>query len=251
MIEQWTSTTDVRMAAGLGTLGVEIQLRRTIDTKRGADVTRFFLALKSACGRHDTRTLKLWTENGYLERKHPEHELLTTIRGMMNRERVLDLQNKGIFMELRRVKGTEIWQYVRGERGLPGVAGQLAVIKTRDLKTVAALGLMGMRLLRIAGGDRDHEYTVEAFGPERADGKPRADGAALMTAWHAAPEKMPEDCVYAQGAWGLKNRERLVGAMKAELGNILLRKPRSVMAALVREDATDAALERVEEFFEG
>lgn len=250
MMEQCTLTRDTRLAAALGTLGVPIQIRKTIDDRSGKVLHIYHLSLRSVCGRHDARLLKSRISNGRLERENPSHEALTALRAMMNRERRLDFQNKGVFMRLAPVPRTHLWQYLPGDTGLPGKAGTKELIETGDSKLVDALALVGVPLLALDGPRGSLRYFLPRHGLPHADGRPPADALVLMNAWRRSRDAMPPDCPFAQGMWGLINRERLVNALNAEIPNILLRKYRSQKSAIVRADASDAAFEKVKEHFD-
>lgn len=250
MSEQRTLTRDTRLAAALGTLGIPIEIRKSREAASGKVFTLFHLALRSLCGCHDTRRLKAQIANGRLEAMDPAHEALTALRAMMNRERLLDFQNKGNFMRLAAVPHTPLWQYVAGDSGLPGKAGQKELIETSDIKLVCALGLVGIPLLAMDGQRGAYRYFLPRYSLPRTDGQPPADAVRLMQAWRTCREAMPPDCSFAHGMWGLTNRERLVNALNAEIESILLRKPRSQKSAIVRADASDDAFDRVKEHFD-
>ncbi len=242
-------TRDTRLAAALGTLGVPIEIRKTLDARSGRMFYQFQLGLRSECGRYLAARLKHQIRSGRLERMQPDHEALTALRGMRNRELILDLQNKGRFIWLAEVPKTNLWQYVPGDSGLPGARGQKEVIETKDLKMAAALGIVGVPLLAVYGGRGDHSYILPRFGLPGGNGGP-ADAARLMKAWRNNRDALPPDCPFSQAMWGLLNRERLVNALHAEIESILLRKPRSMKSAIVRSDATDKAFDRVKEHFD-
>lgn len=251
-MEQRTITRDTRIAAALGTLGIPIQIFKSLDAASGRQVYHFSLALRSACGRHDTRSLKRSIGSGSLEDRFPAHEALTCLRAMQNRTRVLDFQNQGKLIRLAPVPRTRLFQYLPGDTGLPGTGGQKEILETRDLKMVCALAIVGVPLLSIAGAHGDFTYTLPRHGlrhPESPQEHP-ADALVLMPAWRASRETMPEDCPFSQAMWGLVNRERLTNALHAEIQSIILRKPRSMKSAIVREDAADAAFDRVKEHFD-
>jgi len=250
MTEQRTITRDTRLAAALGTLGVPIEIRKSTDARTGKQLYLFQLGLKSVDGRHNARALKHWIRNGKLEARQPEHEALTALRAMQNRELLLDFQKKGVFLHLAAVPNTCLWQYVQGDTGLPGQKGAKELIETSDMKLVCALALVGVPLLAMDGGAGNHRYFLPRHGLPRPDGKPPADAVRLMQAWRANRDAMPPDCPFAQGMWGLVNRERLVNALNAEIDSILLRKPRSMKSAIVRADATDDAFDKVKEHFD-
>jgi hypothetical protein len=250
MSEQYTLTRDTRLAAALGTLGVPIEIRKNRDAQSGKVLYMYHLGLRSLCRRHDARQLKTRIGNGRLERENPTHEVLTALRAMINRERLLDFQNKGVFMRLDSVPGTSLWQYVPGDTGLPGRAGSKELIETSDIKLVCALAVVGVPLLAMDGVRSDFRYFLPRHGLPKPDGSPPADALKLMQAWRTSRDAMPPDCPFAQAMWGLVNRERLVNALNAEIETILLRKYRSQKSALVRADATDAAFDKVKEHFD-
>lgn len=250
MSEQRTLTRDTRLAAALGTLGITIEIHKTREAYSGKVFYIYHLGLKSVCRRHDTRQLKARIANGRLEATEPAHEVLTALRAMMNRERLLDFQNKGIFIRLAPVPETSLWQYVPGDTGLPGRTGTTELIETSDMKLVCALAIVGVPLLAMDGPRGAHRYFLARYGLPGNHGALPADALRLMQDWRKNRDAMPPDCPFAQAMWGLVNRERLVNALNAEIETILLRKYRSQKSALVRADATDAAFDKVKEHFD-
>lgn len=251
MIEQWTTTRDTRVAAALGTLGVPTRIKRTLIERKGEQTTRFYLALRGIDERvRCTQTLLAQWKRGALESNQPAHPFLTVLRAFANRNMLLDCANKGEFVRLVRVPGTEVWQYVRGNEGLPGIAGHKEVIKTGDLKLAAALGVVGLPVLRIEGVHGSRQYFLPRYGPARTGGLPPVDGHALRGAWTADKESVPWEDPFAQAARGLHNRERFLDAVNKEVELVLLQKPRSVKSAGVRADAAPAAWDKMKKFFD-
>lgn len=251
MAEMWANTRDTKVGAVMGTLGMPLRLRATLDEKTGTRFVRIYMGLISLDRKYDTRKLISRTRSGWLQANEPGHAMLNCLRSIENWNMVLDCQNKGTRIELVQVPGTEVWQYVEGDRGLPGIAGQAEVIETQDLKMVAALGLVGLPLLAITGSANHHKYYLPRRGPRRADGLPAVDGMALRDAWWADKKSVPWEDPFAQGARTLFNRERLLDAIRDEKSRVLIRKPRSVRAVLIREDAADEAFDAAKDFLEG
>ncbi len=250
MQEQWTSTLDTREAAACGTLGIPARLETTFVEKTGQRVSRFHLAACCLECIYQTKPILTGYRKGTLEQRDAAHPFLTIQRGFINRLLLLDLQNQGKFCRLARVPGTELWQYVPGESGLAGITGNAEVIRTTDLKLVAALGVCGLPLLRLEGTGRNHAYFLPRYGPARADGKPPVDGHALRVAWCADKESVPWEDPFAQAMRGLYNRERFLDAVNRDAALVLLQKPRSQKAAFIHEAAGEAALRRVQEHFD-
>jgi len=250
MQEHWTSTLDTREAAACGTLGIPAKLELTIIAATGKSEARFHLGLTCAEQKYQTKAiLKQW-RNGSLQTSHPVHPFLTIQRAYHNRLMVLDLQMKGNAMQLVPIGQTGLWQYAASNTSLPGLPPAPAeIIRTSNLKLVAALGVCGFPLLRIDGSGHQHSYYLPRYGPLRADGPP-LDSNALRAAWHEDMDSIPWESPFAQAMRGLYNRERFLDAVNRSVPLILMQKPRSQKAAYVKENASDAALDLVKRHFD-
>jgi hypothetical protein len=245
-MEQWTSTLDTRIAAAIGTLGVPTRIETTYVEVTGQRVSRIHMALCSLDLVYQTKKIIHGYQTGELERLDPTHPFLTIQRAYLNRMAILDLQNQGKFQRLATVPGTCLWQYVPSNTGLPGVAPglQTEVIRTSDLKLVAALGVIGIPLLAIEGGTGNHAYFLPRYGPAGYLGQ-TVDGLALMQAWRADKQATPWEDPFAQAMRGLFNRERYLDAIRKDVELILMTKPRAGWkSAFVRADSTPAGFDR-------
>lgn len=252
MMEQWTSTKDTREAAACGTLGITGKIESTLVEKTADQSTRIHLQLQSLDGKWRTKGLLRDWRSGKMAQEEPAHPFVTIQRGFENRLCLLDFQNKGVPLRLMEIGSTGIYQYVReGGEGLPGTAGEVALVKTGDLKLVAALGLLGFRLLKLEGERGSFRYWLPQFGPVRRDGQRPHDAAALMQAWRKDPESIPFEEVFAQGMRGLHNRERYLDAINKAVPLVLMMRPRSTRSALVSSHATDKAFDQVKRHLEG
>ena len=249
-MEQWTVTTDTRLAAAFGTLGTPVRIEGVLDTRDNTDRIRFFLGLVNTDG--DCRTKKLLAElkRGDLDAKTPAHPLLTMLRTHKNRLLLLDCANKGARIRLVPVPGTEVYQYVEGDTGLTGVAGHRDLIKTPDLKMAAALGIVGLPVLMIEGGEGSRIFWLPRYGPTR-QGFGQVDGQRLMQLWRGDKASIPWADPFAQAARYLYNRERLLDAINRNPSKLLLRKPKSVKAAYLQPSASKEAFDVVRNFFNG
>lgn len=250
--EFWTSTVDTSEAAAFGTLKVPCRLHTTFVEAEGKMVTRFHMALQSVDKVYDTRKLRARWKSGKLEASEPAHPLLTILRGMMNRNAILDIQKTGSFYHLVQVPHTDVWVYARGREGLPGVRGRGEVIQVSDLKAAAALGTVGLRVLAIEGSGYHHLYHLPRYGPVPMGGGPPVDGVALLTAWNAEQESIPWENPFAQAMRGLCIRTQFLDAIRENVPSILITKPRSrFKSALVRMDATPTAMDKVKAHLDG
>ncbi len=249
-MEQWTVTTDTRMAAAFGTLGMPIRIKGTLDTKDNVERRRFFIGLINTDGNYRTKALQKGLREGTLEAREPAHPMLTCLRAHQNRSRLLDCANKGARILLAQVPGTEIFQYVEGDTGLPGVKGHADLIKTPDLKMAAALGIVGLPVVWIDGAEGARNFFLPRFGQVR-QGFGKVDGLRLMKAWRADKASIPWADPFAVAARYLYNRERLLDAIHNHQSRLLLHKPRSVKAAYIQPNASAEAFDIVRNFFNG
>jgi hypothetical protein len=249
-MEKWTVTTDTRLAAAFGTLGTPVRISGVLDTGTNTDRIRFFLGLVNTDGDCRTKKLLAALKKGELEAATPAHPLLTMLRTHKNRLLLLDCANKGARIRLIRVPGTEVYQYVEGDTGLPGVAGHRDLIKTPDLKMAAALGIVGLPVLMIEGSEGSRMFWLPRYGPTRK-GLGRVDGQHLMRLWRTDKKTVPWADPFAQAARYLYNRERLLDAINRNPSKLLLRKPKSVKAAYIQPHASKEAFDIVRNFFNG
>ena len=239
-MEQWTSTLDKRVAAALSALGVIVKLNTTFRERTGVEKTRFHLSLVSTDKRIRTRILLEDFKRGKLEAREPAHPFLTILRAYENARRILECAEKGTRIRLQQIGETGVWQYVDGTEGLPGNAGNVAVLRTGDLKCVAALATVGLPVLWIEGSKDKFTFYVSRFGPPRA-GLPPVDGYALRAAWCDNPKAMPWSDPFVQAAHGLRAREMMDFEVENDPALILVEKPRSTRSALMHPDASNGA----------
>jgi len=251
-MEQWTSTLDTREAAACGTLGIPTRIETTFIESTGKRVSRFHLALCDLDRLYQTKPILLGYKSGALANKDPAHPFLTIQRAFLNRNAILDLQNKGTFCRLARVPRTVRWQYVPAASGLPGTGGHGEIVKTTDLKLVAALGVIGHPLLALEGSHGNHHYFLPRWGVPNDTLAPVTDALALMQAWRADKQSIPWEDPFAQAMRGLHNRERYLDAVNKDVELILMTKPRANWkSAFVRADAPDAAFDRAKAHLDG
>lgn len=261
-MEMWTklsgdgawSTQNTNLAAAVSTLGVKIRTQRFLDvlSKRSGEIVgdsrvTYFLGQQSVPGsakdseecRHVRRLIKE-LRSGELERELPKHPLLVCLAALLNRERLLDWLKQGTRMRLA-VNHGGLMSYVPGEE--PESMKQTPVHEqsgTRDLKMVAALGCVGIPLLRFEGLVGHRTFWVATKGHWLDGARPDADALVRGLKDGSLEKEDPEHpLLYAWQA--LLNRERLLDHLNHEVQLIQIRAPGTRRAAFVREDGTGAA----------
>lgn len=244
-MEIWTATKSLRVAAAFGTLGVPVRIERMLDERSGKSQISFYLGRSDLAGTFSTKEIKDLYESGELASSQPGHPLLDALGGMYNRERILDATEKGDFIRLVKIRGANRAAYVDGDSGFQGIRGHAQVVRTGDLKLVAALGRTGVPVLAIEGGAGARRYLLPAVWD--CFGVP-TDVGLFVKAFRAGDLKDEEHpFFYAMG--GLKARERLLDALREEVEIVLIRKPGSAKAAFIDPDASSKAFDKMRNFF--
>ena len=247
----WTSTLDTKEAAAWATLGGTVKIESTLAERTSIREVRFHLGEHG--GPYQLGKLRAALRDGSLQRTDPAHPLLTILRAFANRERLLALLKDGARLRLVAVPGAAgIWQYAPGEHGLPGVAGNAAIVKTTDLKIVAALATCGMPLLHLEPGAGGHRFACAAHAAHAAPAAAMPwDGAQLVAAWRRSPDEVPWQLPFAQAMRGLVLREQLLAEVRRSVDSVLLHKPGTRSHAIIRADAAPRAWDRTARFFRG
>jgi len=247
-MERWHTTICTKEASAFATLGATIKIQSSIDERTSSREVRFLISPTTEDKAWSTGKIRHAFKTGTLQRQHSGHPYLTMLRAYHNREALLEIQKSGRRLRLALASpeaGT--YQLVPSDTGLPGTTGQLAVLKTRDIKLAAALLTVGFPILRITGAERAHEYTLSALPEPRA--ATGIDAAALCAAWHAAPAAMPFHLPFVQAMQALSNREKMKAEVHRAIDTILLHKPRTTSHAAIRADAAPAAWDAAKTFF--
>lgn len=244
-MNQWTTTTDTRLAAAFGCLDIPIRPQKVLDERTGTRLTRYHLGLQSADGLFKTKELQAALKAGKLP---PAHPLRVMLRACIARERLLDLANRGIFCTLLPVDGAPgLYHYEPSSHGIPGLptVGP-PLFRTGDLKLVTALGTVGLPVLHIEGPEGRRLFYLPARGQPRPGGLPAVDALAIKKAWMADRSSIPWEDPIAQAMRVLWNRERLLDVVHGAPDLVLLGKGKK--KATVRSDATDTAWKKAEDF---
>jgi hypothetical protein len=244
----WSATRDTKEAAALSTFGVPIRIDKAVDSKSGREYYTFYLGAKteSAVGGVG-RLRKLYRERKMSEAA-PDHPLLWCLVVMRNRERLLDLANKGHFMRPARLTSG---QYLlrKSDQGLPGIAGVNPIVKVTEMAMAASLITLGVELLGING---PHGARVFYFRNTTVAGaKIRIENVHNLIlqyrATRLAAEAPEHPLLYCMLC--LHNRNKLLQAMKDQVQMVIVQKKNSPKSALIRADASDASWDRVQQHF--
>jgi hypothetical protein len=242
-MEQLIPTPDTKLAAVLATLGFPLKLRDVHDEQSGRtdytwqitpiSVSRPSLSL--------AELLKLY-RSGELETKDPEHPFLDGMHALRNRERILTLIKEGRSITLAECPGGKRTCYVH--HAAVEVPASFGRFVTRDFRLVCALGRMGIPLVSWQGVTGSHEWTL-AKRSVLPGLKLDAATVSLALEQNTLGEDHPiRFCIKA-----LENHSRCLNAIAQSKSVILIRKPRSMRAAWIHQDATDHAFERIAKHF--
>lgn len=239
----WSATRDTKEAAALATLGATVRIDRAVDAKSGREFATFYLGAKTEEGAGQISRLRRMYRERELVQKNPDHPLLWCLVAMRNRERLLDLANKGEFFRPARLKGG---QYLLrpSDAGLPGMAGKAAVVKVTELEMAATLITLGVPLLSITGPHGERAFYVEPGCEAEADVHGLILGFRNGVLAAQEPEHPMLYCMLS-----LYNRAKLVRALREEVQMVVVSKPNSQKSALIRADASDPAWDRVQRHF--
>ena len=247
-MERWHTTICTKEASAFYTLGTTIKIQSSIDERTSSRTVRFLISPTTEDKQWSTGKIRHAFKTGSLQRQHSGHPYLTIRRAFHNREALLEIQKSGRRFRLALASPeASTYQLVPSDTGLPGTTGQLAVLKTRDIKLAATLLTVGFPLLRITGVDRAHEYTLSALPAPRAAAG--IDAALLCATWRTDPAAMSFQLPFTQAMQGLSNREKIKAEVLLAIDTILLHKPRTTSHAAIRADAAPAAWDAAKAFF--
>lgn len=259
-MEGWIQTTNTKIAACLGALGIPIRTDVCQDERTGRHLTTFFCGLSSALPgmRHETEgVLRDW-KSGALEKSDPWHPFLCGLRAEHNYELLLDAQARGRRLRLAAVAGGHATLYADGDE-TPQMKSAASVVQTRDLSLAAALGTLGLPVIRMAGQTGTLAYTLPQLGHALlrfpSGEVVRWDAATIMR--RAEPGRLdlllertePHHPLVA--AYNARHVHNCLRRHLHETGRlVLLRKPCSMRAAYVSENASGRVMDRVARHFQ-
>lgn len=242
-MEQWAHTTDTNMAAAFGTLGMPIKVMKGMMEKEGIVRAQFGIGLRNVEGTYKTKRIQSAARAQKLTLSHPYNVIIGAFR---IRERFLDLANKGTPLRYVKEDGCDLWKYLPGDSGIPGVKRGQTVIRTGDIKLAASLARVGLPLLSLEGERNRRVFTLQA---ERHG----INGTELMLAWRADPESIPWENYFAQCMRGFHNRERLLDTINRAAIKVTLlgtNTRHAIVTADNQGNVSDKAMQTACEFLE-
>jgi hypothetical protein len=157
-------TSKLNLASALGGLLFPIRPKVSQDTKSGKVLTLFEVGTPSVDKRWHRGALLLKLAKNKLEAEDALHPLLQGLRSLHNYEMLLAAQKSGQHLRLVGVAGSHASEYREGQE-IPEMVNAMALYKTGDLSLCAALGTLGIPVVKIddAGGGR-HHYLLPMLG---------------------------------------------------------------------------------------
>lgn len=157
-------TQNIDLAAALGAMLFPIRVGVKQDASSGRVLTMFEVGATSAQGDHSRDFILGAMKDDRLEVENVFHPLLCGLRALHNYKLLLSSQNTGQHLRLVGVAGGFATEYREGQE-LPEMVNSKAIYQTADLALTAALGTLGLPVIRIgdAGGGR-RLYSIPALG---------------------------------------------------------------------------------------
>jgi hypothetical protein len=246
MIEGWWPTHSMSLAACLGALGMPVRTDVVLDERTGQELVTFYVGLQSLWNELLTETLLQGWHSGQLEQADPLHPFLCGLRACHNANLLASsLRNR---LRLERIADDHATLYVEGEESLT-MRESPEVMETTDLALVAALGVLGLPLIDGEGG----RYRLPSFGHplKTAMGEwARYDAQSLVTRLRDGSLERDEPQHPLVSAYNARAvHAQLQRHLRATSRRVLLRKPRSMRAAFIAEEASPDLLDRVRRHF--
>jgi hypothetical protein len=246
-VSAW-STANTKLAAVFAGLGFPIETARTeILERRSSSRVRYFVGEQSTRSALRRELLRSGWENGELAKADPLHPFLVGLCAVTNYERLLIMQSRGERYRLTAVPGG--WEYRQGEEDARLMLATQCV-QTTDLPLAAALGAIGVPVIRFEGGQGQRRYVLPNIGLDAVQ-QPcaqlirRAEPGKLDLLLERTEPQHPL-CAAYQASYSLG---KLNAHLKGQRRCIVLKAPGSQRRAMVTEGATDRVMDKVRRHF--
>lgn len=249
------STHNTMLAAAAVTCGIPVTTHRKVHEGTGEEQRTFTLSPKSLLSNHaiDTAALLKTYYNGQLEKADPSHCLLDALRGLRNRAALIKWLKDRIPHRLTLCEDSRCPRtlYIPGQPSQPHPAGTaFETLHTLDIALAAALGAIGIPVIRIDGDAQNNVFVMSRAGfPMHA--APSQDGKQILADFASgrlSAQQPDHPFLFAHAA--VLNYRVLLETMQREMAMIFFEDAcGSGRAALIRGDAKTIAFDRATKFF--
>lgn len=250
--------TNTKLAACMAALGFPWKVEPIHHASSGQLVTQFMFggpSVRPQFARY-AASIARQHEAGALQKQDSAHPLCIMMRAQHNYDRLLDA-HKGTPMRLKSEAGGRITAYYPGPENIVFSDPGMEKVETEDLALAAALGLVGLPVIRITGTSPLHRYILPRVGYVvlRPDGSQGLEDAQELMA-RAPTAKDPlrlaielRDPLHpvTLGYDALHARVKLKTLLGKTTPLLLLQDGN--LQALVTMDATGRVMKRAEEHF--
>ncbi len=250
-------TKNTKLASALGYLQFPIRTQVNQDVRSGKVETMFFMGDTSV----DVNPpyvrdfiLQNW-DAGTLAQAEPLHPFLQGMRAEHNFEMLMDAQKKGRRIRLVGVAGSHATEYRDGQE-LPELVNAAMVFRLADASLVAALGTLGIPVIKIEYDGKRHIYTlpVEGHALRQRDGSvQRYNGVTLAQRQDDCRDLLlelrdPRHPIVS--AYGTRQvHQQLLKHLESEVEILCIRPEGTQRKAFVTINATGAVMDKVTDHF--
>lgn len=257
----WWPTTNTHLAAALSVIGLLVRTEAQLDERTGTETRRLFLSLEPADkAQRDrltpeftrTRAIVRMIQDGTLEKRQPLHPTLCGLAALTNRRAIITWMKTGTPHRLVPVGPGQLHTLQPTDQAPAETARFLsapAYVRVHEITVAAALATIGVPILRILGQPENQTIDLAADSPSaRAH---MADQTTTQILQDYRARETPPETAFFSAVQTLWNYHAIQKALAKEIPTILLRKPRSKMAAVIRPDITGKGLDLVHKAFTG
>lgn len=260
-MQSWSRTTNLNKAAALATLGIPVQVDKTVDLKTGKGWHTILLGSESTtvladhlkspgeaatAPDHNTKLLLGLLANGKLDKADPHHPLLDMLRACAAQEVLTDWLKTGRPYHLEAITGSKAERWALAPGPEPETLRSLTqVIRTADIKLAASLTVLGCPIIRFDPTPEGIKFVFPFLGyPLKTQPAIRIPDLINAYRAHVLPDETPEHPLL----WMMQclmNRHALKEFMQQQREIILIRAPGTGRASLVHRDSTPQCLDQV------
>lgn len=260
-MQSWSRTTNLNKAAALATLGIPVQVDKTVDLKTGKGWHTILLGSESTtvladhlkspgeaatAPDHNTKLLLGLLANGKLDKADPHHPLLDMLRACAAQEVLTDWLKTGRPYHLEAITGSKAERWALAPGPEPETLRSLTqVIRTADIKLAASLTVLGCPIIRLDPTPQGIKFVFPFLGyPLKTQPAIRIPDLINAYRAHVLPDETPEHPLL----WMMQclmNRHALKEFMQQQREIILIRAPGTGRASLVHRDSTPQCLDQV------